>query len=140
MPPFAWHDDLRRRRLLLRHRLALRQGCDGRSPDRALLVVQKTLTDRDAVGGVMVHHLESDAFPHRQAMQVQCDVAVDVAEALVTGVGEGAGEIRGYRYAYERRQRCALDEGAHFAHPQPSRTHGAHRASYRAGGPFTVHA
>src|SRR5712664_3232026 len=113
---------------------------DGGCSDRALLVVEKTLADRDALGGMMVHHLEADPFLFRQAMQIQCDVAVDVAEALVAGVGEGAGEIRRHRDPDERRQRHALDKVAHLTQPQPPRADGAHRACYRAGRPFAVHA
>jgi len=63
-------------------------------PIGPFLIVEKTLADRDALGGMMVHHLEADPFLFRQPMQIQCDVAVDVAEALVAGIGEGAGEIR----------------------------------------------
>ena len=70
-------DTLSPRRRRLHHRLALRQCGDGGCPDRALLVVQKAFTDRDAIGGVVIDHLEADPFPHRQAMQVQCDIAVD---------------------------------------------------------------
>ena len=42
----------------------------------------------------MVHHLETDPPRHRQAVQIERDVAVDVAEPLVAGIGKGAGEIR----------------------------------------------
>src|SRR6266851_7479133 len=81
------------RRWRLCHRLALRQGGDGGGSDRALFVVEKTLADRDAVGGVVVHHLEADPFFHRQAVQIKRDIAVDVTEALVAGIGKGAGKI-----------------------------------------------
>src|SRR5882724_7374282 len=128
---------LRRR---LPHPLALCQRGDGGCSDRALLVVEKALADRDALGGMMVHHLEADPFLFRQAMQIQYDVAVDVAEALVAGVGEGTGEIRRHRDPHERRQRHGLDKVAHLAQPQPPRADGAHRACYRAGRPFAVHA
>ena len=99
-----------------------------------------TFADRDPVGGVVIYHLEADPFLHRQAMQVQCDIAVDVAETLVAGIGERAGEIRGHRDPHERRQRRILDEVAHLAHPEPARTERAHRADDRADGPFAVHA
>src|SRR5258707_13432521 len=107
----------RRRRLY--HRLALRQRGDGGCPDRALLVVQKAFADRDAIGGVVIDHLEADPFLHWQAVQIQCDIAVDVAEALIARVREGAGEIRGQRDPHETRPPRGPDEGAYPAHPQP---------------------
>ena len=51
--------------------------------------MQPAFADRDAVGGVVVDHLEADPGRHRQAVQIQRDVAVDVAEALVAGMKAG---------------------------------------------------
>src|SRR5258705_6987752 len=127
-----------RRRLY--HRLALRQRGDGGCSDRALLVVQKAFADRDAIGGVVIDHLEADPFLHWQAVQIQCGIAVDVAEALIAGVREGACEIRGHRDPHERRQRRALYEVAYLAHPQPPWADPTHPANHRADGPFAVHA
>src|SRR5258708_11114492 len=111
----AW--GLLSRRWRICHRLALRKGCDRRGADRALFVIEPTLADRDAIRGVMVHHLKPDPVRHRQAMQIDRHVAVDVAEALVTGIGKGAGEIGAGGDMHERRHRDPPAQPAPFAPP-----------------------
>src|SRR5207247_68161 len=59
-PAFAGHDDLGLRRRHVGHRLALRERRHRRRPDRALLVIEPAFADRDAVGSVMVDHVEAD--------------------------------------------------------------------------------
>src|SRR5213078_2942691 len=73
--------------------------------------------DRDAVAGVMVDHVKADPSRHRQAVQIERDVAVDVAETLVTGIGKRAGEIRAGCDMHEGRHGRAFDQFAHLAHP-----------------------
>src|SRR3954447_3109515 len=123
-----------------RHRFALRQGGDCGCSDRAKLVIEETLADRDALAGLMVYDLEADPLLHWQAVQVKGDIAVDVAEPLIAGIRERAGKISGNSDSHKWRQRLAVDKVAHFAHPELPWADGAHRPNNRTGRPLAVHA
>ena len=89
---------------LAAHAPALRQGRHGRRTDGAGLVVQEADAHRHAVGRLVAGHFEAHPRRRRQAVQIEGHVGVDIAQALVAGVGQGAGEVAGHGDPGEGRQ------------------------------------
>ena len=69
--------------------LLLRQGRAGREAHWTLNVVQPAMSERDAIGALVVGDFVADPFTDGLAMEIERHVGVDEVEASLGAVGDG---------------------------------------------------